>query len=95
MKYFDGKQHICFSIDELFAWQDRLDELDIYQGWRHPAWKLFDEFLNEAEDQLEYSDEFLAEMEEIHRKIEAGDYSDFVKFEFGEFCEKFKPPKEE
>ena len=24
----DKKQYICFSIDELFSWQDKLDEIE-------------------------------------------------------------------
>ena len=40
-QYVNGKQHICFSIDELFEWQDKLDEI---KDQEHPAWKLFDQF---------------------------------------------------
>lgn len=74
----DKKQYICFSIDELFSWQDRLDEIE---NDKSDAWDLFDEFLNEAESHLEYSEEFINELEKIHQKVESGDYSDFVKVE--------------
>lgn len=78
-KWIDKKQYICFSINELFYWQDRLDEVE---NDKSKAWELFDDFLNEAENQLEYSEEFIKEMEEIHKKVESGDYSDFVKVDF-------------
>lgn len=77
-RWINEKQYVCFSIDELFAWQDSLDEIE-----KEPskAWNLFNDFLDEAENQLEYSEEFIKEMEEIHKKVESGDYSDFVKVE--------------
>lgn len=77
-RWINKKQYVCFSIDELFAWQDSLDEIE-----KEPfkAWNLFNDFLDEAENQLEYSEEFIKEMEEIHKKVESGDYSDFVSFE--------------
>lgn len=78
-QYINGKQHICFSIEELFEWQDKLDEI---KNQEHPAWKLFDQFLWDAEGLLEFSPAFLAEMEEVHKKIEAEDYSDFVKWDY-------------
>ena len=78
-RWIDKKQYMCFSIDELFSWQDRLDELE---NDKSEAWDLFDEFLNEAESHLEYSEEFIKEMEEIYKKVESGDYSDFVGVEF-------------
>lgn len=77
-KYINGKQHICFSIDELFEWQDKLDSIEDQD---HPAWKLFDQFLWDAEGLLEFSPAFLAEMEEIMLKIQNGDLSDFVPYE--------------
>ena len=75
-RYINKKQYVCFDINELFAWQDALDEIE-----KEPskAWNLFNDFLDEAENQLEYSEEFIKEMEEIHKKVESGDYSDFVK----------------
>lgn len=78
-KWIDKKQYICFSIDELFCWQDRLDSIEDEPS---KAWKLFDDFLWEAENHLEYSEEFIKEMEEIIKKVESGDYSDFVKVVF-------------
>ena len=77
-KYIDGKQHICFGIDELFKWQDKLDEIEDQQ---HPAWQLFDQFLWNAEGLLEFSPAFIAEIEEIALKIQNGDLSDFAPYE--------------
>lgn len=77
-KYIDGKQHICFDIDELFKWQDKLDVIEDQQ---HPAWQLFDQFLWNAEGLLEFSPAFIAEMEEIALKIQNGDLSDFAPYE--------------
>ena len=57
-RWIDKKQYICFSIDELFSWQDRLDGLE---NDKSEAWELFDDFLNEAESHLEYSEEFIGE----------------------------------
>lgn len=77
-RYINNKQYVCFDINELFAWQDALDEIE-----KEPskAWNLFNEFLDEAENQLEYSEEFIKEMEEIIKKVQDGDYSDFVRVE--------------
>lgn len=75
-RWIDKKQYICFSIDELFSWQDKLDKLE---NDKSDAWDLFDDFLNEAESHLKYSKEFINELEKIHRKVESGDYSDFVE----------------
>ena len=80
-RWIDKKQCICFSIDEFLSWQDKLDELEKNDN-ESEAWDLFNDFLNEAESHLEYSKEFIKEMEEIHKKVESGDYSDFVKVDF-------------
>ena len=50
-RWIDKKQYICFSIDELFSWQDKLDELEENDN-ESLAWDLFNDFLNEAENQL-------------------------------------------
>ena len=61
-KWIDSKQHVCVSMDEIFACQDALDEIE-----KEPskAWDLFDKFLNKMESHLELSPEFIKEMEEI------------------------------
>lgn len=67
MQWINKKQHICFDIDELFAWQDALDEIE---KTPEKAWDLFDDFLWEAEDQLEFSEDFLKELEEIAKDVD-------------------------
>jgi len=59
-------------MDEIFACQDKLDEIE---NDKAKAWDLFDEFLNQMESHLELSPEFLKEMEEIKEKEKNGDYS--------------------
>ena len=61
--------------DEIFAWQDRLDDVDYVSDNEQNMINLFeliDEFLDELESRLQLSPEFIKEME-------AGDYSDFVE----------------
>ena len=77
-KWIDKKQYICFSIDELFSWQDRLDKLE---NDKSEAWDLFDEFLNEAESHLEYSEEFIDELQKIHQEVEDGNYERFEELD--------------
>lgn len=66
-KWIDGKQHVCVSMDEIFACQDKLDEIE---NDKAKAWDLFDEFLNQMESYLELSPEFIKEMEEIKNESE-------------------------
>ena len=61
-KWIGKKQHICISMDELFAWQDKLDEIE---NDKSQAWDLFNEFLDQMESHLELSPKFIKEMEEI------------------------------
>ena len=77
-KWIDKKQYICFSIDELFSWQDKLDKLE---NNKSEAWDLFDEFLNEAESHLEYSEEFINELQKIHQEVEDGNYERFEELD--------------
>ena len=70
MRWIDNKQYICFDIKELFAWQDALDELEGSDFPKCESWVLFNDFLAEAENQLEYSEEFIHELESI---LEAND----------------------
>ena len=67
--------------DEIFAWQDRLDDVDYVSDNEQNMINLFeliDEFLDELESRLQLSSEFIKEME-------AGDYSDFVEINPKEF----------
>ena len=67
--------------DEIFAWQDRLDDVDYVSDNEQNMINLFeliDEFLDELESRLQLNPEFIKEME-------AGDYSDFVEIDSKEF----------
>lgn len=77
-KWIDGKQYVCVSMDEIFTCQDKLDEIE---NDKSQAWDLFNEFLDQMESHLELSPEFIKELEEIEKKLENEDYSDFVKAE--------------
>lgn len=84
-KWINKNQYVCFSIDELFSWQDRLDELE---NNKSQAWDLFDDFLNEAESHLEYSEEFINELEKLHQEVEDGNYVRFESYDdlFNDEC---------
>ena len=67
--------------DEIFAWQDRLDDVDYVSDNEQNMINLFeliDEFLDELESRLQLNPEFIKEME-------AGDCSDFVEIDPKEF----------
>ena len=67
--------------DEIFALQDRLDDVDYVSDNEQNMIKLFElieEFLDELESRLQLNPEFIKEME-------AGDYSDFVEIDSKEF----------
>lgn len=73
--------------DEIFEWQDQLDDTDYVDSNEENMRKLFefiDEVLDELESRLQLNPEFIQEMEEMHKKIEAGDTSDFVTVELPE-----------
>lgn len=70
MRWIDNKQYICFDIEELFAWQDELDKYEFKN--QEKAWELFNDFLWEAECQLEYSKEFLRKLEDIEKEMKQG-----------------------
>jgi len=70
--------------DEIFDWQDRLDDVDYVSDNEQNMINLFeliDEFLDELESRLQLNPEFVKKKQEIHEKIEAGDYSDFVEID--------------
>lgn len=78
--------------DEIFAWQDRLDDVDYVSDNEQNIINLFeliDEFLDELESRLQLNPEFVKGMQEIHKKIETGDYSDFVEIDPKEFERSF------
>ena len=66
--------------DEIFAWQDRLDDVDYVSDNEQNMINLFeliDEFLDELESRLQLNPDFIKEME-------AGDCSDFVEIDLKE-----------
>ena len=67
--------------DEIFAWQDRLDDVDYVSDNEQNMINLFeliDEFLDELESRLQLNPDFIKEME-------AGDCSDFFEINPKEF----------
>ena len=48
-------------MHEIFAWQDKLDAIE---DEPEKAWELFNDFLNECEDQLELNPEFIKQLDE-------------------------------
>lgn len=74
--------------DEIFKWQDKLDDIDYIDDNEKNMVELFkfiDEILDELESRLQVSPRLIKELEEIDKKIEAGDYSDFVEVDPKEF----------
>ena len=68
--------------DEIFEWQDKLDDIDYIDNNDENMRNLFDlidDILDELESRLQVSPELIKELEEMDAKIEAGDMSDFVK----------------
>lgn len=65
-------QYIEISMDELFVWWDWLDSL---KDTPEKAFDLFTKFLEECEDQLEYSPEFLEKFKE-EEFVPVKDYED-------------------
>ena len=63
MKQEWGKtQFVKISIDEIFAFQDKLDAV---KNDPEKVWQVVDEFFWEAENQLELSPRFLRELQKI------------------------------
>lgn len=89
--------------DEIFDWQDRLDDIDydqkhLKQGMTE-LFHLIDDILDELESRLQLNPYLVEELEDLHKKIEEGDMSDFVKIDIPErsfwdyvndFCEAIK-----
>lgn len=68
--------------DEIFEWQDKLDDIDYVDNNEENMLQLFnfiDGILDELESRLQVSPELIKELQEMDAKIEAGDMSDFVK----------------
>ena len=80
----DGKNAGYALRDEIFEWQDKLDDLEYSEEGLIQLYLLTEDILDTLESRLDLNPEFVKEMEEIHQKIEAGDTSDFVKVQLPE-----------
>ena len=74
--------------DEIFEWQDKLDDIDYIDDNEENMLQLFnfiDGILDELENRLQINPELIKQLEEVDKKIEAGDLSDFVELDPKEF----------
>lgn len=65
--------------DEIFEWQDHLDEIEFSSEGLTELYLLTEDILGTLETRMALNPDFVREMEEIHNKVESGDTSDFVK----------------
>lgn len=73
--------------DEIFEYQDKLDDIDYIEGGEENMRQLFalvDELLDELESRLQVNPELIEELESVQEKIDNGDTSDFVELELPE-----------
>lgn len=75
----DGKNAGYAFKDEIFKWQDELDDLEYSNEGLVQLYLLTEDILDTLESRLDLNPKFVKKMEEIHQKIEAGDTSDFVE----------------
>lgn len=74
--------------DEIFEWEDQLDDIDYVDNVEENIFKLFDfidDILDELESRLQINPELIKELSELEKKVESGDMSDFVKVDLPEF----------
>lgn len=73
--------------DEIFDYQDQLDDIDYVndndENMRN-LFSLIDEILDELESRLQVNPELIEELNKIEEKLESGDDSDFVKVDLPE-----------
>lgn len=67
------------TLDEIFDLQDDLDEISLDGDNFLQIFEFTDNLLNELESRLQLSENFINEMDEVRRKLQSGDRSDFVK----------------
>lgn len=86
MVYLDDGVECCANpnmgyalIDEIFAWQDELDDIDYSNEGLAELYLLVENILDTLELRLMLNPAFVKEMNEIHNKIESEDESDFVR----------------
>lgn len=73
--------------DEIFDYQDQLDDIDYVDNNDENMRNLFsliDGILDELESRLQVNPELIEELNKIEKKIDSGDYSDFVSVELPE-----------
>ena len=80
----DGKNAGYALKEEIFKWQDKLDDLDYSEEGMMNLYLLTEDILSTLESRLDLSDDFIKEMEEIHNKVDDGNTSDFVKIDLPE-----------
>lgn len=74
--------------DEIFKWEDQLDDIDYVDDVEENIFKLFDfidDILDELESRLQINPELIKELSELEKKVESGDMSDFVEIDLPEF----------
>lgn len=84
--YLDDGQESCIDPnmgyalrDEIFEWQDKLDDIDYSEEGFTELYLLTENILDTLEVRMALNPAFVEEMEKIHQKVESGDTSDFVK----------------
>ena len=65
--------------DEIFEWQDKLDDIDYSEEGFIELYLLTEDILDTLEVRMALNPAFIKKIEKIHQKIESGDTSDFVK----------------
>jgi len=80
----NGKNAGYALRDEIFDWQDKLDDLDYSEEGLTELYLLTENILDTLESRLDLSEEFIEEMKAIRQDIDSGDMSDFVKVELPE-----------
>ena len=77
----NGKNAGYALRDEIFKWQDKLDDMEYSEDGMMQLYLLTEDILDTLESRLDLSDEFIAEMKAIDHEIESGDMSDFIEVE--------------
>ena len=65
--------------DEIFKWQDKLDDIDYSEEGFTELYLLTEDILDTLEVRMALNPAFIKKLEKIHQKVESGDTSDFVE----------------
>lgn len=86
MVYLDDGQESLISPnmgyalrDEIFEWQDKLDDIDCSEEGFTELYLLTEDILDTLEARMALNPAFIKKLEKIHQKVESGDTSDFVE----------------